>query len=346
MNRIKLILTIVIVFLLLSSSGCMDQGKGGKAKFTRVTVENLRCEYLVNPMGIDITEPRLSWILKSGQRSCMQKAYHILVASSVDLLEQEKGDLWNSGKVKSDQNNQIVYKGKTLKSRMRCYWKVRIWDQDGRVSPWSEPATWTMGLLESEDWQAKWIGYDAEPPATYTEHRTSEELNLKGSEWIWFDEGNPIKSAPIGTRFFRNSFEIASDKNVKRARFALLVDNQATLFINGQEAGQVSGWQSVHMLDVTDKLVAGDNTLAIAVANQGETANPAGLAGKLVLDFESEETMVVPIDGSWKVSNVEMEGWQTPDFDDNAWPGARVIAQLGDNPWKEPSQEGLVLQHV
>jgi len=140
MKRIKLILTIVIVFLLLSSSGCTEQGKGGKAKFTGVTVENLRCEYLVNPMGIDITKPRFSWALKSEQRSCMQNAYHILVASSVDLLEREKGDLWNSGKVKSDRSNQIVYKGKTLKSRMRCYWKVRVWDRDGRVSSWSEPA--------------------------------------------------------------------------------------------------------------------------------------------------------------------------------------------------------------
>ena len=71
---------------------------------------------------------------------------------------------------------------------------------------------WTMGLLESKDWQAKWIGYDAEPPETYQELQTSDELNLKGSEWIWFDEGNPIKSAPIDTRFFRSSFEIASDK--------------------------------------------------------------------------------------------------------------------------------------
>ena len=336
-------LVIVIAFLLLSFLGCTEQGKSGKAKFTGVMVENLRCEYLVNPMGIDITRPRLSWILKSEQRSSMQSAYHILVATSAESLERDKGNLWNSGKVESDQSNQIVYKGKRLKSRMRCYWKVRIWDEEGRVSAWSEPAMWIMGLLESEDWQAKWVGYDAEPPATYQEHQTSDELNLKGSEWVWFDEGNPIKSAPVGTRFFRYSFEISSDRSIKRARFALLVDNQATLFVNGQEAGQVAGWQSVHMLDVTDKIAVGANTLAIAVANQGDAANPAGLAGKLVLEYESEDTMAVSIDGSWKVSDVEFDGWQVPDFDDDSWSGAKVIAQLGDNPWKEPSQEGLVL---
>jgi alpha-L-rhamnosidase len=343
MNRIKLILTIFIVFLLLSSPGCTEQGKGGKAQAFDIAVVNLRCEYLANPMGIDITKPRLSWILKSGQRSSMQSAYHILVASSVQTLEQNKGDLWNSRKVKSDRSNQIVYKGKSLKSRMRCYWKVRVWDQDGRVSPWSKPARWTMGLLESEDWQAKWIGYDAEPPEIYKQQQTSDQLDLKGGKWIWFDEGDPVKSAPIDTRFFRNSFEIASDKSIKRARFALLVDNQATVFVNGQEAGQLGGWQSVHIVDVTDKLVAGTNTLAIAVANVGDAANPAGLTGKLFVEFESEGNMVVLIDDSWKASDAEQDGWQTPGFDDSAWPGARVIAQLGDNPWKEPSQEGLVL---
>ncbi|MHC4204092.1 MAG: family 78 glycoside hydrolase catalytic domain [Planctomycetota bacterium] len=343
MNRIKLILTIFIVFLLLSSPGCTEQGKGGKAQAFDIAVVNLRCEYLANPMGIDITKPRLSWILKSGQRSSMQSAYHILVASSVQTLEQNKGDLWNSRKVKSDRSNQIVYKGKTLKSRMPCYWKVRVWDQDGRVSPWSKPARWTMGLLESEDWQAKWIGYDAEPPEIYKQQQTSDQLDLKGGKWIWFDEGDPVKSAPIDTRFFRNSFEIASDKSIKRARFALLVDNQATVFVNGQEAGQLGGWQSVHIVDVTDKLVAGTNTLAIAVANVGDAANPAGLTGKLFVEFESEGNMVVLIDDSWKASDAEQDGWQTPGFDDSAWPGARVIAQLGDNPWKEPSQEGLVL---
>lgn len=346
MNRIKLISAIAIVFLLLSGPGCTDEGamsKSGKAQTTGTTAVNLRCEYLVNPTGIDVIEPRLSWILKSERRSETQSAYQILVASSDESLERDKGDLWNSGKVKSDQSNQVVYKGKTLKSRMHCYWKVRVWDGSGRVSAWSEPAMWTMGLLESGDWQAKWIGYDAQPPAVYGQGQIPDQLSLKGGKWIWFNEGDPIKSAPISTRFFRNSFEIASDKSIKRARFVLLVDNQATLFVNGEEAGQVSGWQSVHMLDVTDKLTAGANTLAIAVANQGDAANPAGLTGKLLVEFESEETMVVSIDGSWKAANVEQESWKTPGFDDGAWAGAKEIGKMGDSPWGEPSEEGLIL---
>jgi alpha-L-rhamnosidase len=336
----------MIVFLSLSFLGCTKEGamiKKDGTKITGTTVENLRCEYLVNPIGIDVTKPRLSWILESDQRSCMQNAYHVLVASSVEMLERNKGDLWNSGKVESDQSNQVVYKGKTLKSRMRCYWKVRIWDNSGRMSDWSEPAMWTMGLLKTEDWQAKWIGYDAEPPAIYKQQKDSDQLSLESNKWIWFDEGDPVISAPISTRFFRKSFEIASDKSIKRARFALLVDNQATIFINGEGAGQVSGWQSVHIIVVTDKLSAGANTVAIAVANVGDAANPAGLVGKLLVEFESGETMDVLIDGSWKASNVELDGWQMPGFDDNAWSDAKEIVQMGGSPWGRPSQEELVL---
>ena len=345
MNRVKLISVIAMLFLSLSVPGCTDEGaasKSDKAQTTGTTAVNLRCEYLVNPMGIDVVEPRLSWILKSGRRSETQSAYQILVASSGELLESDKGDLWNNGKVKSDRSNQVVYKGKALKSRMSCYWKVRACIGLVHETPWSEPAMWTVGLLEPDEWQAKWIGYDAQPPEIYAQQKASVQLSLKGGKWIWFDEGDPVKSAPISTRFFRNSFEIASDKSIKRARFALLADNQATLFVNGQEAGQASGWQSVHMLDVTDKLAAGANTLAIAAANQGDTANPAGLTGKLLVEFESEDNMVVSINGSWKAANVEQDGWKTPGFDDSAWAGAKEISQMGDSPWGQPSEEGLV----
>jgi hypothetical protein len=112
MNKVKLISAIAIVFLLLSGPGCTDEeaaSKSGKAQTTGTDAVNLRCEYLVNPMGIDVVEPRLSWILKSGRRAETQSAYQILVASSDELLEQDKGDLWNNGKVKSDRSNQVVY---------------------------------------------------------------------------------------------------------------------------------------------------------------------------------------------------------------------------------------------
>jgi alpha-L-rhamnosidase len=119
--------------------------------------KNLRCEYLVDPLGIDATQPRLSWVLDSNQRGETQTAYQILAASSAGLLRDGKADLWDSGKVDSDANSQIVYGGQTLVSREDCFWQVRVWDQAGRPGKWSPVAHWQMGLLEPSDWMAKWI---------------------------------------------------------------------------------------------------------------------------------------------------------------------------------------------
>jgi alpha-L-rhamnosidase len=126
-------------------------------------VANLRCEYRENPVGIDATRPRLSWQIEvSGQRSedrgQKQTAYQILVASSEELLKKDKGDLWDSGKVASDRSVAIPYGGSALESGRTCPWRVRVWDGQGAVSPWSETARWTMGKLKPEDWSARWIG--------------------------------------------------------------------------------------------------------------------------------------------------------------------------------------------
>jgi len=123
-------------------------------------LNNLRCEYHNNPLGIDITSPRLSWITQSDNRGWKQSAYQILVASSQENLDQDRGDLWDSGKVEANQSIQIPYAGKPLLSHGQCFWKVKVWDQNGAASPWSQTATWSMGLLNEADWQAQWIGHD------------------------------------------------------------------------------------------------------------------------------------------------------------------------------------------
>ena len=129
-------------------------------------VAGLKCEHLVDPMGIDVIRPRLSWVISSPQRSQRQTAYRIVVAGNLQNLLGESGELWDSGRVDSDQSIHVVYAGKSLQSRMRCYWKVRVWDKDGRPSAWSEPAVWSMGLLHAEDWTgAKWIGAKDPVPA-------------------------------------------------------------------------------------------------------------------------------------------------------------------------------------
>jgi alpha-L-rhamnosidase len=160
--RSKIQLSVVCVFLLLAWSGSMTMVF---AADDTLQASNLRCEYLVDPLGIGETAPRLSWMLQSFDRGDGQAGYQILVASTPELLAQDKGDLWDSGKVKSDDNSQVEYAGKPLASRMRCFWKVRVWSglaaQSAQPSQWSQPAFWTMGLLRSDDWHAKWIDSSA-----------------------------------------------------------------------------------------------------------------------------------------------------------------------------------------
>lgn len=123
-------------------------------------LNSLRCEYHNNPLGIDITEPRLSWVSQSEKRGWKQSAYQILVAASQKALDADRGDLWDSGKVEAQQSIQIPYAGEPLLSHAQCFWKVKVWDQNGAASPWSQTATWSMGLLNETDWQAQWIGHD------------------------------------------------------------------------------------------------------------------------------------------------------------------------------------------
>jgi alpha-L-rhamnosidase len=135
-----------------------------------VTPASLRCEYLQNPLGINETAPRLTWILTSSgdaiARGISQKSYHILVASTSELLAQDKGDLWDSGDVASADSSNIPYAGSPLHSRQACYWKVRTVDSNGRQSAWSKPAMWELGLLNPGDWSAQWLDAPmSTPPA-------------------------------------------------------------------------------------------------------------------------------------------------------------------------------------
>ena len=132
-------------------------------KSCSVTVADLRCEYLQDPLGIDVRQPRLSWKLAAVDpqaRGQKQTAFQVLVASTKALLDQDQGDLWDSGMVSLDQSVHVVYTGKPLASGLECFWKVRVKDENGVTSAWSRPARWTMGLLDKSDWQGKWIGTD------------------------------------------------------------------------------------------------------------------------------------------------------------------------------------------
>ena len=124
----------------------------------KLSITDLTCNYLENPIGVDTVSPSLSWVLNSTERDLLQAAFRVLVASSRELLDVDSGDMWDSGKVESSQSIHIPYEGTPLASRERYYWKVQVWDKNGYVSEWSEVAYWEMGILDESEWQAKWIG--------------------------------------------------------------------------------------------------------------------------------------------------------------------------------------------
>ncbi|MGH7970811.1 MAG: alpha-L-rhamnosidase N-terminal domain-containing protein, partial [Limisphaerales bacterium] len=128
---------------------------------------------------MDITRPRLSWVLSSDERGQKQTTYQILVASSAEGLGRDEGDLWNSGKIPSDDTAQVIYRGKPLTSRLRAWWKVRVWDKTGVASAWSSPAQWEMGLLNRNDWDAEWVS----DPAAMLNQTSRGPLNGYHSEF-------------------------------------------------------------------------------------------------------------------------------------------------------------------
>ena len=172
-----------------------------------------RCEYRVNPQGIDEAQPRLTWRVESGERGAKQSAYQILVASSAALLAQNTGDLWDSGRQASDTTVNVVYAGKPLVSRQQCFWKVRVWDQDGKAA-WSEPASWTMGLLQPTDWQARYISFRDTSPV----HKDAKTLFLPPAQQ------------------YRKEFSAA--KSVKRATVYATALGIYELYLNGQKRGR------------------------------------------------------------------------------------------------------------
>ncbi len=182
-------------FLVLVLSAALF-GFGDVGSTAELRPTNLRCEYRINPVGLDVTAPRLSWVLVGNGRGQKQTSYRILVSSSPQKLGRDDGDLWDSGTVVSDQTIHIVYAGHPLKSRVNAWWKVRVAGTQGQVSDWSAPAKWTMGLLERSDWRAHWIA----DPKSVTNLAARGPLNGYHSElakspdtmkWVGVDLGRP-----------------------------------------------------------------------------------------------------------------------------------------------------------
>jgi len=297
----------------------------GKSKLSPV---DLRCGYLKNPLGTDVSKPSLSWRLessKSSSRGKGQTAYQVLVATSEGVLRHDQGDLWDSRKVLSDDSLHVAYAGQPLVSQQFCWWKVRVWDEAGQPSSWSEPARWSMGLLNPEDWKAKWIGLDG-----------GEETQpaFRGCDWIWFPEGNPAVGVPAGTRYFRHKLVIPAGRTIRVATVFVLADNRFILSVNGSKVVDGVGLPLATEMDITRWLVPGTNVLAVQVTNDPQPPiNPAGLLAEFRVEFADGEPIVVKSGANWLVAKEADDRWRSLDFDDQAWVAAQVAGPAGIAPW-------------
>jgi alpha-L-rhamnosidase len=158
---------------------------------------SLKCEWLEGPEGIGSREPRLSWIVTApdADRGQRQSAYRILAASEPALLEPGRADRWDSGRVDSGETLGIAYAGKPLASGDRVCWKVMAWDRDDRESAWSEPAAFSLGLLEAADWKGRWIAARDQAPL----HAEPRKLHLPPARQYRkpFATAKPVKRAVL-----------------------------------------------------------------------------------------------------------------------------------------------------
>lgn len=298
-----------------------------------------RCEDLSDPQGVDRKSPRLSWRIDSDRRDQRQTAYRILVASTEAILAEDRGDLWDSGKVASDETLGIAYQGSQLQPNQPCFWKVRVWDQDGHASIWSMPATWSMGLLGADDWKARWIGYD--------------KLRQPGGELF-------LPPPP----FLRTEFRV--DKPVRRAVVYVTALGLCDVHLNGRRVSNDyfnPGWTDYtkrvyyRAYDVTDQIRSGNNALGGILAD-GWYSGYVGWKkirdhyGKkprariqLNLHYRDGSTEVVATGPDWKASagpireadflmgesfdaNRMLTGWDQPQWDDSGWDAVDVGAEM------------------
>ncbi len=295
---------------------------------TALKVQTLQCEQLTNPQGVDALAPRLSWTCASTERGDKQTAYRVLVATTSEKLASNEGDAWDSGRVESTDSVLVPYAGSELNSHQRLHWKVRVWDASGQPSDWSQPAEWLMGILNGKAWEAEWIGQPVPDRKGF----------LSGAQWIWFDEGDPRESAPLGHRWFRRSFDLPDragkeGASVTSAVFRITADDQVDIYLNGRLMGSRSGHTSAKELDVTHLLRPGRNVIAARAENRGQNLNPAGLVAWLQAELADGTSVVVTSDKAWRSSNEEIAGWEQFDFDDAGWTLVKVLAEVGAAPW-------------
>ncbi len=304
-----------------------------------LTISHLRCEYLVDPLGLDEVKPCLSWVIESDRRGTRQVARRIQVASTAAQLTRGEADLWDSGRVEDDRTSQVEYAGTALSSRMMCYWQVRIWDDQGATSV-SAVAFWTMGLLQPDDWKARWI-------AAHPDYLKRAPHAVQ-----------PTLTEPGTPPWLRRQFTF--DGPAKRATLYASARGLIDLHLNGHAVTHdmfAPEWtdydKRIHYrtYDVTDLIKKGENVLGVVLGDGWysgyvgwqETRGRYGLQSSLLLQLEIEfkdgVRHTVVTDRSWRCSagpilfsdfmmgetydaRHELTGWDKAEYDDSGWSGA------------------------
>ena len=286
---------------------------------------NLSCDYWRKPQGIDVPNPVLSWTIKTevDARAMHQTAYQVLVASSVEKLKRNEGDLWNSSKVHSSQMGQISYAGKVLLSSQQCWWKVKIWNEKGIQSAWSEPSQWTMGVINTTDWKAQWITAAGAEKYAHQYKSAKSDFNLR-RDLAEFRVFGPKATDPNFSSILLRK-EFSSSLGLKRAVVHVSGLGQYELYINGTKTGDyllAPGWSYYpktvlyDTYDVTTQIKAGTNAIGLILGNSMYNIQPdsvryvkfLGSYGslkaivQLQLEYEDGSVQIIGSDKSWLVS--------------------------------------------
>lgn len=328
-----------------------------------VRVYDLQCEYLVDPLGIDVRQPRLNWKLAAARRAVNQSAYQVQAAAELDWDKP----LWDTSKVAS-ASMQVVYAGPALAARRRYDWRVRVWDETGAASAWSPTAWWEMGLLTPEDWHAQWIEPQQEP--AQPEPPISMFENLAAISPPAMSDTSRLKPCQV----VRKEFDCQGA--VARARLYATAHGVYRLYINGERAGDLElapevtaydGYLQYQIYDVTELLRTGANALG-AVIGDGWWCGRIGLPGascqygdrlalllQLEIDYQDGSRQVVVSDASFCSSTgplvysdlfigerydarLELGDWCAAAYDARAWqpvavaawPLTNLVAQYGE----------------
>ena len=306
---------------------------------TRFAAIDPKCEYLVDPLGIDEASPRFGWRIEAAGRSQSQSAYRVLVSSSRADLDAGVGDKWDSGKVASGASNGIAYAGTPLRSGERCWWKVQAWDRDDRRGTDSPAATFEMGLLEAADWEASWISAAA-----------GVSSPLLRTETVLDDRPVRARCYVTGLGFY--------ELYVNGQRVGDRVLDPATTYYHNDQPQELGSRVLYATYDVTRCLRAGPNAVGVMLGNGWYSAEddippspshrePYGDRPVLLLRLEIElaggETVCLVSGPSWRASagpityndnshgevydaRLEQAGWCEPGFDDSSWVPAEAAA--------------------